>query len=67
MVTLDRATRRILGAAAGLLVDRALGEPPAALHPVALFGNVMGHLERRLHRDAVRPGSPTRVQVWPSV
>jgi adenosylcobinamide-phosphate synthase len=56
MVTRDRATRRMLGAAAGLLVDRAFGEPPAALHPVAFFGNLMEHVERRLHRDARAPG-----------
>ena len=43
-------------AAAGLLADRALGEPPAAAHPVAAFGVVMRALERRLWRDARVPG-----------
>lgn len=36
---------RLAGAALGLLVDRAVGEPPAALHPVAAFGTVMTALE----------------------
>ncbi len=46
-------TSRPLGAAAGILLDRALGEPPAAAgpHPVALFGSLMLAVERRLWRD----------------
>jgi adenosylcobinamide-phosphate synthase len=35
-----------VGAAAGLVVDRALGEPPSALHPVAGFGRLMIRVER---------------------
>jgi len=35
----------MIGAAAGLLADRALGEPPSAVHPVAAFGRVMTALE----------------------
>ncbi|UAL30059.1 adenosylcobinamide-phosphate synthase CbiB [Nocardioides rotundus] len=37
--------------AAGLLLDRALGEPPARLHPVALFGRGMTAVEARLWAD----------------
>jgi adenosylcobinamide-phosphate synthase len=38
--------------AAGLVVDRLVGEPPAWLpHPVALFGTAMGRLERAWYRD----------------
>lgn len=40
---------RALGVAAGLLLDRALGEPPDAWHPVARFGTVMGRVERALY------------------
>jgi adenosylcobinamide-phosphate synthase len=36
---------RMMGAAAGLLADRALGEPPGAVHPVAAFGRLMTSLE----------------------
>ncbi|MBK9180214.1 MAG: cobalamin biosynthesis protein CobD [Acidimicrobiales bacterium] len=41
-----------MGAAAGIAVDRAVGEPPAAVHPVALLGSVLGWLERSTYRDA---------------
>ncbi|MEY2420904.1 MAG: adenosylcobinamide-phosphate synthase [Acidimicrobiaceae bacterium] len=37
--------------ALGLLADRALGEPVAALHPVALFGKTMSAVERAIYRD----------------
>ncbi len=40
-----------LGAAAGVLLDRLVPEPPGSVHPVVLFGFVMTSLERRLHRD----------------
>lgn len=43
--------RRAFAAGAGLLVDRALGDPPSSLHPVAGFGTLMGHLERRVWAD----------------
>ncbi len=33
-------------AALGLLLDRAFGEPPAPLHPVAWFGRAMTLAER---------------------
>jgi adenosylcobinamide-phosphate synthase len=39
-----------------LALDRLLPEPPGAVHPVVLFGALMTGLERRLYRDAVRPG-----------
>jgi adenosylcobinamide-phosphate synthase len=49
---------RALGAAAGLLLDQALGEPPVPdrWHPVALFGTGVGALEGRLYDDRVGPG-----------
>ncbi|MEY2454052.1 MAG: adenosylcobinamide-phosphate synthase [Acidimicrobiaceae bacterium] len=37
--------------ALGLIADRLLGEPAAAVHPVALFGKTMGAVEQVLHRD----------------
>ncbi len=54
-----RVARRVawpLGAAAGLVADRWLGEPPASWHPVVGFGTVMGALERHLYRDRRAPG-----------
>jgi adenosylcobinamide-phosphate synthase len=45
-----------LGAAVGLLLDRLVPEPPAAVHPVVVFGTVMTGVERRLHRDAKTAG-----------
>jgi adenosylcobinamide-phosphate synthase len=49
---------RALGAAAGLLLDQALGEPPVPdrWHPVALFGAGVAALERRLYDDRLGPG-----------
>jgi adenosylcobinamide-phosphate synthase len=44
--------RRALGVALGLLLDRALGEPPDRWHPVAWFGTGMQRVERRLHADS---------------
>jgi len=38
--------------AGGLAVDRWLGEPPTAVHPVAWFGRAMGRVERLLWRDS---------------
>lgn len=37
--------------AAGLGMDRRWGEPPAEVHPVALFGRLMTVVEERLYRD----------------
>jgi adenosylcobinamide-phosphate synthase len=42
---------RPLAAACGIVADGVLGEPPAPLHPVRLFGRVMEGLERALYRD----------------
>ena len=47
---------RALGAAAGLLADAVVGEPPAAVHPVARFGQVMTVLERHAWRDGAVAG-----------
>ena len=38
-------------AAAGLLADGVIGEPPASIHPVAGFGRLMAALEPHLYRD----------------
>jgi len=48
--------RQALAAAAGLIADRALGEPPAAVHPVAAFGRAMAGLEGRVWRDSRASG-----------
>jgi adenosylcobinamide-phosphate synthase len=48
---------RPLGAAAGVMVDRLLGEPPVAAHPVAGFGVVMRKVETHLYRDARHAGA----------
>jgi adenosylcobinamide-phosphate synthase len=42
--------------ALGLLVDRLVGEPPAALHPVVRFGTAMDRLEGRWWADRRGPG-----------
>jgi adenosylcobinamide-phosphate synthase len=46
-----------LGAAAGLVLDHVLGDPPSAAHPVAWFGQAMGVLERRWWADDRRAGA----------
>lgn len=43
--------RSALGAGAGLVADRLLGEPPAPVHPVALCGSALTALERHLYAD----------------
>lgn len=57
MVTRPAASRRLVGAAAGLLADRLVGEPPPAWHPVARFGQVMTRLEGAWYRDATVAGA----------
>ncbi len=47
---------RPAGAALGILLDRLVGEPPAALHPVVHFGRVMEGVEKDLYRDGVPAG-----------
>lgn len=48
---------RALAAAVGLVVDRAAGEPPALVHPVALFGSTMQRVEQVVWRDSRAAGS----------
>lgn len=48
---------RALGVALGLALDRLLGDPPDAWHPVAWFGTAMGQVERALYADARLPGA----------
>ncbi len=43
--------KRSLAAAAGILADRLLGEPPSPVHPVAAFGSVMRAVERAAYGD----------------
>ena len=55
------AARRMLAshptqAAAGILIDLALGEPSPAMHPVAWFGRVMTLTERFGYRDSRAAG-----------
>lgn len=57
MLRIGPAVGRRCGAVAlGLLIDRALGEPPAAVHPVAAFGKAMTRLESPLWADARHRG-----------
>ncbi len=49
-------TGRGLGVALGLLADRALGEPPNSVHPVAGFGAAMGAVESAVWADSRRAG-----------
>jgi adenosylcobinamide-phosphate synthase len=51
MLKRARLARNSRLVAAGLLVDRALGEPPDAVHPIAGFGTAMGAVERVVYRD----------------
>ena len=43
---------RLLAAAAGIVADRVLGEPPSSVHPVVAFGRAMRVVERGAYRDA---------------
>jgi adenosylcobinamide-phosphate synthase len=54
-----RWPHRALGAAAGLALDRLLGEPPlpGRLHPVALFGSGVSALEDRIYDDRRAAGA----------
>jgi len=54
--------RRILAshsaqAAAGILIDRAVGEPPTSMHPVAWFGRVMTLTEGLAYSDSRAAGA----------
>jgi adenosylcobinamide-phosphate synthase len=48
--------QRAIGAALGIVADRLLGEPPTALHPVALFGSLAAKTEERLYADEATSG-----------
>lgn len=48
---------RALAVASGLLLDRALGDPPTPAHPVAWFGRAMGEVEGRIYADDRRAGA----------
>ena len=47
---------RVPAVAIGLVADRVLGEPPAAVHPVRGFGAVMRAAEGRWWRDDRQAG-----------
>jgi len=49
--------RRLLAVAAGLGVDRLVGEPRRVPHPVALFGQAMGGLERACYAPRLANGA----------
>jgi adenosylcobinamide-phosphate synthase len=49
--------RRALATASGLLADRLLGEPPAPVHPVVVFGRLMAAVEARLYAPRRAPGA----------
>lgn len=55
----ERWGHRALAAAAGLALDRLVGEPPVpgALHPVAVFGRGVSALESRLYADRRTAGA----------
>jgi adenosylcobinamide-phosphate synthase len=48
---------RSAAVAAGLAADRLLGEPPAPVHPVAIFGRTMQAAEQRLYADRRAAGT----------
>ncbi|HEX6393990.1 MAG TPA: adenosylcobinamide-phosphate synthase CbiB [Acidimicrobiales bacterium] len=48
---------RSAAVAAGLAADRLFGEPPAAIHPVALFGKTMQAAEHRLYSNRRSAGA----------
>jgi adenosylcobinamide-phosphate synthase len=52
-----RAAAWPAAAALGLLLDRALGEPPAPLHPVGWFGRAMTFAERADYQDTRAAGA----------
>jgi adenosylcobinamide-phosphate synthase len=43
--------------AIGFAVDRAFGEPPTPVHPVAAFGRVMSAVEQRIYRPSRPAGA----------
>ncbi|MGO9725387.1 MAG: adenosylcobinamide-phosphate synthase CbiB [Streptosporangiaceae bacterium] len=57
MQTGRRWRERPAAAALGIVLDRALGEPPAQIHPVAWFGRIMTLAERAGYRDTRTAGA----------
>ncbi|HZQ78462.1 MAG TPA: adenosylcobinamide-phosphate synthase CbiB [Acidimicrobiia bacterium] len=53
----------LVASAAGLLADRLVGEPPAAVHPVAAFGRLMAAVERGL-RSGPAGGPASARRSW---
>ncbi len=49
--------RRAAAVACGLMIDRVAGEPPAPVHPVAIFGRLMEAFERRCYADTRGAGA----------
>ncbi len=49
-------SRRLLGAAIGILADDLLGEPPLRPHPVSVFGAAMRAVEGRIYADRLACG-----------
>jgi adenosylcobinamide-phosphate synthase len=49
--------RRARAVAVGLLLDRVFGEPPAEMHPVSVFGSLMGSVEDVTYDDDRGHGS----------
>lgn len=56
MTRVSTSVRRPVGAGVGLVLDQLWPEPPSVVHPVALFGRLMDHVELRNYRDARVPG-----------
>jgi adenosylcobinamide-phosphate synthase len=46
-----------LGLALGVALDRLVGDPQSAAHPVAVFGRAAARLERSLYADSKRRGA----------
>ena len=55
-MNIGRRERRALGAAVGLLADRALGEPRVEPHPIAVLGDLLVRVEHRMWRKTRRRG-----------
>lgn len=47
---------RALGAVVGYAMDRALGEPPDAVHPLVAMGHGLSRLEAAIYQDSRRNG-----------
>jgi len=57
MVSRSALSTRAGAAAAALVVDQLVGEPPGALHPVRWFGRIMRGVEKGLYADHRGRGS----------